>query len=195
VNAQAEVLPDWEHYRLEEVQEALDGLDRDRYPDRARQLQQLIQQRRQNPKPAAPEALDFFEAVPDWQSYSLSELEEALQDLDRQRYPDRANTIRELIESRKSTRRRSIEESEETAPEQQIDYDDLPLLPWDVNLGRLGCYLLASIITAIGIAGLAVEPVAVALSLKTETGQPIGTLLLLLMALLVAYWPHRKRPA
>lgn len=89
-------LPRWERYSLEELREALEGLDRQRFPERAENLERLIARFDQAQRPPRHDP-PFFHQPPDWDRYTLEELEQALEGLDRARYPEREARIRSLI--------------------------------------------------------------------------------------------------
>jgi hypothetical protein len=95
-------LPGWERYSAEELEQALAGLDRQQYPDRAPIIQRLLEQRRLQPLKADQIEQPAWSELPDWEHYSLDELQQALEGLDRGRYPDREKIILELIRTRNS---------------------------------------------------------------------------------------------
>ena len=95
-------LPDWEHYSAEELEQALAGLDRQQYPEREPVIQRLLEQRRLHPLQSDLTDHPAWSELPDWEHYSLDELQQALEGLDRSRYPDREKIILELIKTRNS---------------------------------------------------------------------------------------------
>ena len=95
-------LPGWERYSAEELEQALASLDRQQYPDRAPIIQRLLEQRRLHPLQSDLTDHPAWSELPDWEHYSLDELQQALEGLDRSRYPDRERIILELIKSRSS---------------------------------------------------------------------------------------------
>lgn len=94
--------PDWENYTLEELQEALEGLNRKRYPERAVAIEDLLRARREAP-PAPTGPLRAEPALPDWANYTLTELEQALAGLDRERYPEHERIIQECLQKRRAS--------------------------------------------------------------------------------------------
>jgi hypothetical protein len=96
------ILPDWEAYSVEELEEALEGLDRQKYPERVPIIQRLLEHRRKHPIQHDELAHPDWEDKPDWAHYSLAELQQALEGLDCRRYPDRESTLKRLIEARQA---------------------------------------------------------------------------------------------
>ena len=95
--------PDWEHYSVEELEQALAGLDRQQYPERVPIIQRLLEQRKLHPRQYEEVEHLAWNERPDWEHYSLDELNQALAGLDCHRYPDREEIIRALIKARGST--------------------------------------------------------------------------------------------
>ena len=95
-------LPDWEHYSATELEQALAGLDRRRYPKRAPLIERLLKQRKLQALEYEDEARPFWSELPNWERYSLDELHQALEGLDCKRYPDREQIIGELIRAKSS---------------------------------------------------------------------------------------------
>lgn len=85
--------PNYAEYSVTDLQEALDTIDKQAYPERAELIKKELTAR-------DPERVEMQK--PDYSNYSVEELNQALLSIDQEAFPDRANELQQEIAIRMS---------------------------------------------------------------------------------------------
>ncbi|MGI2260750.1 hypothetical protein [Shewanella sp. GXUN23E] len=85
--------PNYAEYSITDLQEALDAIDKEAYPERAELIGQELAAR-------DPERVEM--PRPDYSNYSVEELNQALRGIDKDAFPDRTNELQQEIAMRMS---------------------------------------------------------------------------------------------